>query len=85
MTLLKQIGWRRDPDLFARKGDFRFAKIGEAKARGRLDDLKILRRFIPENPAIYPNIDCWFDGRGRPWPLNPQSELLGSRMRGRVQ
>jgi predicted transcriptional regulator len=61
MTLLRQFVKHTTPDLFARKGDFRFAKLGEAEAKRSTDDLKILRRLIAENQPMYPNIDLWFD------------------------
>lgn len=48
-------------DLFARTGDFRLAKMGDADARRSTDDLKILRKLITENQPMYPNIDRWFD------------------------
>ena len=33
MTLLKQFAKHATPDLFSRKGDFRFAKLGETRGQ----------------------------------------------------
>jgi predicted transcriptional regulator len=61
MTLLRQFVKHTTPDLFARKGDFRFAKLGETEAKRSTDDLRVLRGLIAENQPMYPNIDHWFD------------------------
>ena len=61
MTSLRQFVKHATPDLFARKGDFRFARLGETEAKRSTDNLKILRGLIVENQPMYPNIDRWFD------------------------
>jgi predicted transcriptional regulator len=61
MTPSKQFAKHATLDLFSRKGDFRFARLGESEAKRLTDDLKILRGLILENQPMYPNIDRWFD------------------------
>jgi len=63
MATLKQSVKHTTLDLFARKGDFRFARLGETEAKKTTDDLNILRGLIVENQPMYPNIDRWFDGK----------------------
>ena len=58
---LKQIVRHETLDLFARKGDFRFVRLGESDAKKSSDDLSVLRSLIVENQPMYPNIDGWFD------------------------
>src|SRR5882724_5772524 len=59
--LAKQIFKHVTPDLFARIGDFRLARMGDAEAKRSTDDLRILRQLITQNQPMYPNIDRWFD------------------------
>jgi predicted transcriptional regulator len=61
MATLKKSVKHATLDLFPRKGDFRFARLGETEAKKTTDDLNILRGLIVENQPMYPNIDRWFD------------------------
>jgi predicted transcriptional regulator len=63
MTMLKQFAKPANHDLFSRKGDFHFARLGETEVKRSTDDLKILRGLIAENQPMYPNIARWFDNK----------------------
>lgn len=63
MKPLKQTARHANYDLFSRKSDFRFARLGETEAKRSTDDLRILRGLIAENQPMYPNIVRWFDDK----------------------
>jgi predicted transcriptional regulator len=61
MAQLKQFIKQETADLFARKGHFRFVKLGAMDAQRSTDELKVLRGLIGTNQPMYPNIERWFD------------------------